>query len=57
MWRISMKNACRYISEDGFQITEACRRYLQPLIEGEPPPFRLVYPDYIRQRISLYRKN
>ena len=30
-----------YIREDGFHITEACRMYLQPLIEGE------AYPDYI----------
>ena len=29
-----------YISEDGFGITQACRRYLTPLIEGED------YPDY-----------
>ena len=29
-----------FISEDGFGITEACRRYLEPLIAGED------YPDY-----------
>ena len=29
-----------YISEDGFHITEACRRYMAPLIAGE------AYPDY-----------
>mgnify|MGYP002724364526 FL=1 len=29
-----------YISEDGFGITEACRQYLSPLIQGEDfPPF------------------
>ncbi|MGO2131466.1 MAG: 6-phosphofructokinase [Halomonas sp.] len=29
-----------YISEDGFGITDACRRYLSPLIQGEDfPPF------------------
>nr|MBV6630463.1 6-phosphofructokinase [Oceanococcus sp. HetDA_MAG_MS8] len=27
-----------FISEDGFQITEACRRYMLPLIAGENPP-------------------
>lgn len=32
----------RYISKDGFGITEACRRYLQPLIVGEN------YPPYIK---------
>jgi len=31
----------RYITKDGFGITEACRRYLQPLIKGEN------YPPYI----------
>ena len=31
----------RYISKDGFSITEAARRYLQPLIHGED------YPPYI----------
>ncbi|WP_281981909.1 6-phosphofructokinase [Azonexus hydrophilus] len=38
-----------FISVDGFHITEACRTYLQPLIEGEdPPPFRRGLPDYVR---------
>ena len=39
----------KFISVDGFHITEACRTYLQPLIEGEdPPPFRRGLPDYVR---------
>ena len=30
----------RYITKDGFGITEACRRYLEPLIRGEDyPPY------------------
>ena len=38
-----------YISEDGFGITEACRRYLQPLIEGEDyPPYENGLPRYVR---------
>ncbi len=38
-----------FISEDGFHITDKCRAYLQPLIEGEdPPPFRNGLPDYVR---------
>ncbi len=38
-----------YISEDGFGITAACRRYLQPLIAGEAwPPYRDGLPDYVR---------
>ncbi len=40
-----------YISEDGFGITEACLRYLQPLIEGEAyPPYRKGMPDYVQLR-------
>ena len=27
-----------FISADGFHITDICRAYLQPLIEGEDPP-------------------
>lgn len=39
-----------YITDDGFGITEACRRYLQPLIEGEAfPPFKANgLPHYVR---------
>ncbi|MGR8920332.1 MAG: 6-phosphofructokinase [Gammaproteobacteria bacterium] len=37
-----------YISEDGFGITEACRRYLAPLIEGEDyPPYAGGLPQYV----------
>lgn len=35
------KMPIHYISDDGFGITDDCRAYLQPLIEGESfPPFR-----------------
>ncbi len=38
-----------YITEDGFGITAACRRYLEPLIAGEAyPPYRDGLPDYVR---------
>ncbi|MBY0339869.1 MAG: 6-phosphofructokinase, partial [Rhodocyclaceae bacterium] len=38
-----------FITEDGFGITEACRRYLAPLIEGEDaPPYKNGLPDYVR---------
>lgn len=38
-----------YIGEDGMSITDACRRYLQPLIQGEDyPPYRNGLPDYVR---------
>ena len=38
-----------YITADGFGITAAARRYLQPLIQGEDwPPYRNGLPDYAR---------
>jgi len=38
-----------YISEDGFDITAACREYLQPLILGEDyPPYRNGLPQYVQ---------
>jgi len=37
-----------YISENGFFITDACRTYLQPLIEGEAyPPYKNGLPVYV----------
>jgi 6-phosphofructokinase 1 len=40
-----------FITADGFGITAACRRYLQPLIAGEdPPPYRDGLPAYVRIR-------
>ena len=38
-----------FISEEGFGITEACRAYLSPLIQGEDyPPYRNGLPDYVK---------
>jgi 6-phosphofructokinase 1 len=38
-----------YITEDGFGITAACRKYLEPLIAGEDyPPFSKGLPDYVK---------
>jgi 6-phosphofructokinase 1 len=38
-----------YITADGFGITAACRRYLEPLIAGEDyPPYTLGLPSYVR---------
>lgn len=40
-----------FIAADGFHITQSCRDYLLPLIEGEdPPPFVRGLPDYVRLR-------
>ena len=37
-----------FISPDGFGITQTCRDYLQPLIEGESyPPYKDGLPDYV----------
>lgn len=46
---VEKKMPADYISDDGFGITAACRRYLQPLIEGEDyPPYKNGLPDYVR---------
>ncbi|MCL2022102.1 MAG: 6-phosphofructokinase [Betaproteobacteria bacterium] len=47
-----------FITPDGFHITDLCRRYLAPLIEGEDfPPFTHGLPNYTRlQNSSVARK-
>jgi 6-phosphofructokinase 1 len=46
-----------YITADGFGITAAARRYLQPLIAGESyPPFRDGLPDYVTLRKVRVRR-
>ncbi|MDR3501449.1 MAG: 6-phosphofructokinase [Legionella sp.] len=46
-----------YISEDGMGITEACRRYLAPLIQGEAyPEYVNGLPDYVRLKNQLIAK-
>ncbi|MDR4516780.1 MAG: 6-phosphofructokinase [Nitrosomonas sp.] len=47
-----------YISEDGFGISEACREYLLPLIEGEDyPPYKDGLPDYVRlKNVAIEKK-
>jgi len=40
-----------YITKDGFGITKRCRRYLEPLIQGEDyPPYRRGLPRYASLR-------
>ena len=48
----------RYISADGFHITQACRDYLLPLIAGnDPPPYKNGLPDYVRlKNVAVPRK-
>ncbi len=47
-----------FVSDDGFGITEACREYLIPLIQGEDyPPYKNGLPDYVTLRnIAVERK-
>jgi len=47
-----------YITGDGYGITEACRRYLQPLIQGEDyPPYHAGLPQYAKLRnVAVPRK-
>jgi ATP-dependent phosphofructokinase / diphosphate-dependent phosphofructokinase len=41
-----------FISENGFQITPACRTYLLPLIQGEAyPPYSAGLPDYFTRKL------
>jgi ATP-dependent phosphofructokinase / diphosphate-dependent phosphofructokinase len=47
-----------FISKDGFGITAACRRYLEPLIKGEDyPPYKDGLPDYVTlKNVPVARK-
>jgi 6-phosphofructokinase 1 len=47
-----------YITRDGFGITAACRRYLEPLIRGEDyPPYRDGLPAYVTlKNLAVARK-
>jgi 6-phosphofructokinase 1 len=54
---VEKKMPLSFISEDGFGITEACRKYLQPLIAGEDyPPYNGGLPSYIRLRNEAVQK-
>jgi len=46
---VEVKMPREYISEDGFGITEACKRYLSPLIQGEDyPAYKNGLPVYVK---------
>jgi 6-phosphofructokinase len=46
-----------FITRDGFGITAAARRYLEPLIQGEAwPPYRKGLPDYVTLKGIPVRK-
>ena len=47
----------RYISKDGFSITPAARRYLEPLVRGEDyPPYINGLPNYVTLKGVPVRK-
>lgn len=46
-----------YITKDGFHITQRCRNYLQPLIQGEDyPPFKNGLPQYVKLKNVAVKK-
>jgi 6-phosphofructokinase len=47
-----------FISDDGFGITDACKEYLLPLIQGEDyPPYKNGLPEYVTlKNISIDKK-
>ena len=46
-----------FITPDGFGITAACRRYLEPLIAGEAyPPYKDGLPQYVRIKGKSVRR-
>ncbi len=46
-----------FITADGFGITAACRRYLEPLVAGEAyPPYKDGLPDYVRIKGAAVRR-
>jgi 6-phosphofructokinase len=48
---VEKKMPADFIADDGFGISERCRRYLLPLIQGEDyPPFRGGLPRYVTLR-------
>jgi len=55
---VEKKMPASFISEDGFGITDNCRRYLQPLISGEDyPSYENGLPRYVRlQNVTVPRK-
>ncbi|STX51930.1 6-phosphofructokinase [Legionella busanensis] len=51
------KMPTEFIAEDGMGITDACKRYLAPLIEGEAyPPYKNGLPMYVRLQNKLVEK-
>ncbi len=46
-----------FITKDGFDITDKCRRYLEPLMAGEDyPPYRNGLPRYAKPKLVAVAK-
>jgi 6-phosphofructokinase len=54
---VEKKMPRNFLTPDGFHITSECRKYLQPLIQGEDyPPFKNGLPQYVRLKNAAVRK-
>lgn len=54
---VEVKMPRHYITEDGFNITDKCRQYMEPLIQGEAhPPYEKGLPKYVRLKNILVNK-
>jgi len=54
---VERKMPRNFITRDGYHITEACRRYLQPLIAGEDyPPYKKGLPVYVKLKNEAVKK-
>lgn len=54
---IEKEMPAEFIHESGLHITDACREYLAPLIEGEDyPPYKNGLPQYVRLKKNLAPK-
>ncbi|HGX92457.1 MAG TPA: 6-phosphofructokinase [Candidatus Tenderia sp.] len=55
---VEKKMPRKFISRDGFGITDACREYLGPLIKGEAyPPYKNGMPQYIKlKNVAVEKK-
>jgi 6-phosphofructokinase len=54
---VERKMPRNFITRDGYHITAACRRYLQPLIGGEDyPPYKDGLPKYVKLKKSAVAK-
>ena len=54
---VEVKMPKEFITEDGFGITDACREYLLPLIQGEDyPPYKNGLPQYVKLKNKAVEK-